>query len=385
MHSDLRLLSRLSRRAFLRSTTSLAALAQLRWVASATAPLKRSTFAYVASEQNAGNEDGSLQVYSLHSKRWAMTQRVSSRAPAYIVLSPDQQTLYVANHVDNYEGQSRGSVEAFQIDPSNGHLRPLSQQALSLSATLPRHMALSPNGRLLAVAADGGAIYNVLPVSADGSLDRPRSIFKEVVGVSAQAHPNRLLFDCMGNYLLSSGFENGRPSAFSLAQNPMSRRMQRRIIEVDDLGACALHPDGTIFYVWHKGENGLSCYPYDSASGKIGEAIQKVSMPMHSDASSPKGLAIHPSGGMLYTAHSRLQAWQIHAQDRLLSPAKHIDFDSTPGNEIITAANGESLFVLDCLRGMIHRIAVDHLTGEPGFVEDVAVIHGARSMVVKTL
>ncbi len=50
------------------------------------------------------------------------TQRVPSPAPASILLSAAQRILYVANEVDVHEGLPRGTVEAFHIDPFNGHL-----------------------------------------------------------------------------------------------------------------------------------------------------------------------------------------------------------------------------------------------------------------------
>jgi 6-phosphogluconolactonase len=388
MHSDHRLSNKLSRRWFLRSTASLAALAQLR---PAAALIKQNAFAYVACGKRQEKED-SIRVFSLHRREWTPIQRVPTRAPACLILSPDQQTLYVANQVDTHKGLPHGTVEAFCIDPSYGYLRLLSQQALSLAATCPRHMALSPNGKLLAVAADGGAIYNLLPVLTDGSLDRPCSIFKQLDGVPsrprAESHPYNLLFDTTGNHLLSSGFGSDRLSTFAVAHDPMSRRMQRRAAEVNDPGAYELHPDGSILYVWHKIESNLSCYRYDFHAGRVGETIQRISMPGYgSDA--VKALAIHPSGRMLYTAetaaHSYLQAWQIRARDGLLSPAKRIVFDDAPGDEIIVPSNGESLFVLDRLRGLIHRIATDSATGELGFVEDVAQIQGAQSVAIKTL
>jgi 6-phosphogluconolactonase (cycloisomerase 2 family) len=389
MHSDHRLSNKLSRRGFLRSTASLAALAQLRPAAAAL--IKQNAFAYAACGK-IQEEEGTIQVFSLHRREWTPIQRVPTRAPACLVLSPNQQTLYVANKVDTHKGLPYGTVEAFSIDPSYGYLRLLSQQALSLAATHPRQMALSPNGKLLAVAADGGAIYNLLPVLADGSLDRPCGIFKQLGGVAdtrprAEAHPYNLLFDTTGNHLLSSGFGSDRLSTFAVAHDPTSRRMQRRAAEVNDPSAYQLHPDGSILYVWHKIENNLSCYRYDSVSGRVGEAIQRISMP-GDGRDAIKALAIHPSGRMLYTAEtaqSYLQAWQIRARDGLLSPARHIEFDDAPGDEIIVPSNGESLFVLDRLRGLIHRIAIDSATGELGFVEDVAQIQGAQSVVFKTL
>src|SRR6202789_2398366 len=223
MHSDHRLSNKLSRRWFLRSTASLAALAQLR---PAAALIKQNAFAYVACGKRQEKED-SIRIFSLHRREWTPIQRVPTRAPACLILSPDQQTLYVANQVDTHKGLPHGTVEAFCIDPSYGYLRLLSQQALSLAATCPRHMALSPDGRLLAVAADGGAIYNLLPVSTDGSLDRPCSVFKQLgcgprTRLRTDAHPHRLLFDSTGKHLLSSGFGSGDMSTFVVAQSSMS-------------------------------------------------------------------------------------------------------------------------------------------------------------------
>jgi 6-phosphogluconolactonase (cycloisomerase 2 family) len=197
-----------------------------------------------------------------------------------------------------------------------------------------------------------------------------------------------LLFDSTGKHLLSSGFGSGDMSTFVVAQSSMSRRMQQRTVEVDDPGACALHPDGSIFYALHRAGGSLSCSRYDSASGTVGETIQRISMSAYGSDVALKALAIHPSGRMLYTAEttdSPLQAWHIHPPDGLLSLAKHIELDSAPGNEMIVAPNGENLFVLDRLRGLIHRIAVDNVTGEPGFVEEAAIIPGAQSMVFRTL
>jgi 6-phosphogluconolactonase (cycloisomerase 2 family) len=150
----------------------------------------------------------------------------------------------------------------------------------------------------------------------------------------------------------------------------------------------SLHPDGSIFYALHKAGGSLSCSRYDSASGTVGETIQRISMSAYGSDVALKALAVHPSGCMLYTVgttNSRLLAWHIHPRDGLLSHAKHIELDGAPDGEMIVPSNGENLFVLDRLRGLIHRIAMNNVTGEPGFVEEAAMIPGARSMVFKTL
>src|ERR1700753_1766864 len=147
-----------TRREFLRGAAGIVAVHQLPKAMGTT------RFAYV------GCGDDSLRVVRVQGEFWRQIQRVPSRAPAYLLLSASQQTLYVVNDVDEHEGQARGTVEALHIHPEDGRLTLLSRTALSLSATRPRHMAVSPDGELLAVAAYGGGIYNLVAIAQDGSL-----------------------------------------------------------------------------------------------------------------------------------------------------------------------------------------------------------------------
>lgn len=209
---DRRLAAGWTRREFVRGAAGMVALPHLP-LGAVAAPSPR--FAYVASGE------GWLHVFRLRGEVWTRTQRVPSRAPACILLSPPQRTLYVANEVDVYEGLPRGTVEAFHIDPLDGRLTLLGRTPLSLSATHPRHLALSPDGKLLAVAAYGGAIYNLFPIAEDGSLGQPSSIFKQAgCGPHAQsqtsAHPHTLFFDATGRHLLSSDFGSDRLSVFAV-------------------------------------------------------------------------------------------------------------------------------------------------------------------------
>ena len=255
-------------------------------------------------------------------------QRVPSRAPACVLLSPAQRTLYVANEVEMHEGLPRGTVEAFHVDCLDGRLTLLSRQPLSLSATRPRHMALSPDGGLLAVAAYGGGIYNLFSVAKDGSLSPPSHIFKDV----GCAHPHTLFFDAGGRHLLSSDFASDRLSVFAVDEDRLRRCMQRSTGSGSGPGASVLHPSGSFFYTLHDLESTLVCYRYDG--GTVGEAIQRIPC-------SAGGLAMHPSGRALYTSQG---VWQIDAASGRLARTQ----DGLPGSgQIAVAPDGERVFVLD--------------------------------------
>ena len=220
---DRRSAARWTRREFVRGAAGVVVLPHLPHAV--TAATAAPQFAYVASGL------GSLDVFRLQGERWTRIQVVPSRAPAFVLLSTAQRTLYVANEVDVHEGLPRGTVESFHIDPFDGRLTLSGRTPLSLSATHPRHMALSPDGRFLAVAAYGGAIYNLFPLAEDGSLRQVSGIFKQAgcgpdAHSQASAHPHTLVFDASGRHLLSSDFGSDRLSIFAVEDGRLERRSQ---------------------------------------------------------------------------------------------------------------------------------------------------------------
>jgi 6-phosphogluconolactonase len=351
-----------TRREFLRGAAGIVAVHQLPKAMGTT------RFAYV------GCGDDSLRVFRVQGEVWRQIQRVPSRAPAYLLLSASQQTLYVVNDVDEHEGQARGTVEALHIHPEDGRLTLLSRTALSLSATRPRHMAVSPNGKLLAVAAYGGGIYNLVAIAQDGSLGRISSIFKDAgcgphAQMQASAHPYTLLFDVDGQHLLSSDFGSDRLSVFALEGGGLRRRMQRSTGEGSGPSNCVFHPSGSFVYTWHGLGGTLVCYRY--GCGGLGEEIQRVPL-------SAGGLAMHPSGQMLYTAAG---AWRIDATRGRLARGQRFPAAS----EIVVSHDGTSVYFLNGLTGSIDQATADNRTGEVHCRTNAAVVDKPSSIALKTI
>jgi 6-phosphogluconolactonase len=351
-----------TRREFLRGAAGVVAANQL------PQAMRAPGFAYV------GCGDDSLRVFRVQGEVWTQIQRVPSRAPACVLLSPAQQTLYVANGVDDHGGLPRGTVEAFHIHPEDGHLTLLSRTALSLSATRPRHMAVSPDGKRLAVAAYGGGIYNLIAIAHEGSPGQVSSIFKDSgcgshAQLQASAHPHTLLFDAGGRHLLSSDFGSDRLSVFALEDGGLRRRMQRSTGEGSGPSHCVLHPSGSFVYAWHGIEGTLVCYRYDG--GIVGEVVQRV--PLSAD-----GLAVHPSGRMLYTAQG---AWRIDAGCGRLS---RTGTRLPAASQIVVSHDGTGVYFLDRARGSIDQATADSRTGEVHCKTNVAVVDKPSSIALKT-
>jgi 6-phosphogluconolactonase (cycloisomerase 2 family) len=248
-------------------------------------------------------------------------------------------------------------------------------------------MALSPEGKLLAVAAYGGGVYNLFPIAEDGSLGQLSSIFKQAgCGPNAQsqasAHPQTLLFDATGSHLLSSDFGSDRLSIFGVEDGKLRRRRQQSTGEGSGPGACALA--GSVLYAWHDLESTLACYRYDGVSGTVGETIQRLSF----HTCSVHALALHPSGRMLYTTQgngNEVSAWHIDAQNGMLAQAQVVLLGEAMPTQITAAPNGETIFILDGVSGSIYKVTADPATGELHSKAKVAVVNEPKSMALKTV
>ena len=354
-----------TRREFVRGAAGVVALPYL--------PSPSLHFAYVASGE------GSLHVFRVQGEHWTRIQRVSSSAPACVLLSPGQRTLYVANEVETHEGLARGTVEAFHIDPLDGRLTLSNRRPLSLSATRPRHMALSPDGKMLAVAAYEGGIYNLFSIAGDGNLGPPAGIFKDAgCGGDRQlqgaAHPHSLLFDSVGGRLLASDFGSDRLSVFTVEGTRLQRVAQRQTGTGSGPGATVVHPGGSLLYVRHELENTLACYRYDGVSGTVGEAIHKLPFPR----SSAGALAMHPSGRMLYSSQG---VWQIDGGSGRLVRTR---YELPKGNQISAVPGGGSIYILDGGTGSIYQLTTDPATGELHCKTRAALVSEPKSIAIRT-
>jgi 6-phosphogluconolactonase (cycloisomerase 2 family) len=257
---------------------------------------------------------------------------------------------------------------------------------------------------VLAVAAYGGAIYNLFRIAEDGSLGQPSSIFKQagcgslaqpssifkqagcgsLAQSQASAHPHTLLFDASGRHLLSSDFGSDRLSVLAVEDGRLERRMQHATGEGSGPGACALHPAGSVFYAWHNLRSTLACYRYDSVSGTIGDTIERLSFP----TASLHALALHPAGRMLYTTQenrNELKAWHVNAKSGRLTQAKVVMLGEATPTQITASPDGESIFVLDGPGGSIYKVTADRATGELHCKANVAAVNEPKSIALKTI
>jgi 6-phosphogluconolactonase (cycloisomerase 2 family) len=313
-------------------------------------------FAYVGFGGDGAKEEGiavfDLRGEDLRGGRWRPAGVVASAAPSSLVLDGSERFLYAVNEVDEYEGLPTGTVEAYAIDETDGSLKLVNRQRLSLSATSPRHAAVSPDGRALVVAVHGGGAYNVLPLGHAGSLGPVSGILKEIGSgphdEQRSAHPQMVVFDGEGR-VVSPDLGSDRLSVLKLDGGRLSIAGRHGAQAGDGPRQIAFHPDGRLLFVANELDASVACYGYDASEGRIVGRLGQVATARGGNTGGVV-MAVDPAGEFLYTAHRRgsggVSVWRIARGTGGLQRVQVVDEDGPRLHTMTMTADGTSLMGL---------------------------------------
>jgi 6-phosphogluconolactonase (cycloisomerase 2 family) len=334
-----------------------------------------------------GGDDGTLHTLHIHRGKPSLLHSVHSARPSAIARHPFRSVLYVANDVSRYQYQPRGSAETFAVDPGTGKLDLVGRQPLSLSATRPRSVALSPDGGSLLVAAFGGGAYNVLPIDKSGLPGGLSCILKQIGHgkhriEQASAHPSHVLFHPETGVAVATDYGADRLDIIT----PDDDGSGNRRVKIAGRVPCpagsgpreiALHRGGKLFAVRYTLRPALAVFRFGS-DDKLTTTAQ---IPLHY---SPTAICFHPEHNVLYAAENRgrnnalLTAWRVEPQTGSLLPMGEI---ALPAGEIRAMHAMDSILWLASDRGLIAGDLVPHM-GEPREARNVMPISGVRALAV---
>lgn len=292
-------LSKTSRRGFLTS----AALAPA-WL-QAQRKNGDPSLAYVGSysspqgpEGSKGNGQG-IYLFEVDRSTGALSPREvfkNGSNPSWLAFDPSKKYLYSANET------ASGSVSAYSIDHSSGHLTLLN--TVSSQGAGPAHLSVHPSGKYVLVANYAGGTVAVLPVRPNGELG-PASDIKHDQGTVGPAraksappgsfaisgheapHAHMILPDPAGQFVLASdlGLDQILIWKFDLEKGKLTPNNPPSIPLPPGDGPrhFTFHPNGRWFYSLQEEASTLVLFDYDAAHGRL-TARQGIS-------SLPKGFA----------------------------------------------------------------------------------------------
>jgi 6-phosphogluconolactonase (cycloisomerase 2 family) len=322
-----------------------------------------------------------IYVLAMRDGGWTQVQTVASANPSFLAVHPSRRFLYAINEIDTYQGLPTGTAEAYAIDANDGRLTLLNRQPLSLSGVIPAHLAVSPDGRALAVALYGGGAYNVLPIEADGRLGKVSGIEKETgsgpdTERQESPHPHMVAFDASGQRVLATDLGTDRINVFTLADGKLAALGRTSVAPGSGPRHLALHPSQRFLYLVNELDATVASFSYDAASGKVGEQRQRVStLPEgYSGQKSAAALVMHPSGQFLYATNRRLKsdhpmadsiaAFRIDAGNGALTPLQHWSEGLRFPRALTMAPGGGHLYALSQKGDTILRLRIDPASGK---------------------
>lgn len=333
--------------------------------------------------------NGDLRDGNLGGGRWRQASVVASAAPSSLVLDASERFLYAVNQVDEYEGLPTGTVESYAIDEAHGSLKLVNRQGLSLSATAPRHAAVSPDGRALVVAVHGGGAYNVLPLGKDGSVGPVSGILKETGSGQHEeqrsAHPQMVVFDRAGR-VVSADLGNDRLNVLKLDSGRLSIAGRHAAKAGDGPRQIAFHPDGRLLFAANELDASVACYGYDASEGRIVGRLGQVATACGANTGGVV-MAVDPAGEFLYTAHRRgsggVSMWRIARGTGGLQRLQVVD-DAGPRLHAMTmTADGTNLIGLSREDGGVFGWRVEN--GQISRGVQLTSLAGPMSVAAKSL
>jgi 6-phosphogluconolactonase (cycloisomerase 2 family) len=134
--------------------------------------------------------------------------------PSWLAFDPSRTHLYAANETATFQGTNSGSVSAYSIDRSNGHLAPLN--IVSSQGAGPAHLSVHPAGKHVLVANYAGGTVAVLPIGSNGELGAATDVKEDVGAVG----PTHAASGPRGSFAISG---HDRPHAHMIQADPTGR------------------------------------------------------------------------------------------------------------------------------------------------------------------
>ena len=324
------------RREFLK----IAALAPMGFrAAHPSASVPRERRAYLGTAQ-------AIHVFATEKDKWVALQEIPCEAPSCLALHPFAPVLYATNEVQEYQGFPCGSVTVFAVG-RDGHLSLLQRVRLSLSATLPRSIAISPDGAYAVVSAHGGGSYNLFGIDREGLLGSIRGVVKEVgSGVHLEqqesSHPQHACFDSNG-HILAADLGTDRIHVLSMRGGVLNLHKRYQVVSGAGPSKIAVHPAGSFVIVSNRLNESTCVYSYDSLSGTVGE--QRETLP-------GRAMAFHPQRStVLIEKDKSLDLYLWHGNTGRLRLLNSVNIRGTvasmiPGHNSIMLTSGNEVACL---------------------------------------
>jgi 6-phosphogluconolactonase (cycloisomerase 2 family) len=244
-------------------------------------PIAKSFLACVASRSTSDAISHQLEAFVVRGGEPRLLATLASPEPfGAVAVHPSRNVIYAAYDTEEYLGLPKASIAAFAIDESSRSFVLLRRQALTLSATRPRHISISPDSTTLLVSASGGGSYNALQIATDGSiLNQPHALKLTGCGPHPSQHsasPGFSAFLRSGQRAYACDFGSDRIDQLTFTDGVPS--IESRAFLLPGSGPChlAIHPSQQAIAVISHLRPAVTAVEINPVSGRLGSTSRHL-------------------------------------------------------------------------------------------------------------
>lgn len=299
------------------------------------------------------------------------TPQDALKNPSFLAIHPNKKFLYAVSEVEN------GSLWAFKINPENGELKFINQQATAGNG--PCFVSVDHTGKVALVANYNDGSVASLPIHADGSLGETVSVIKHSGAgrdPKRQTGPHAHSIDVSPNNRYAIAADLGSDKLLVYKLNADKAKLSLASPFATRPGAGPRHfkfsNDGKYLYVANELSNTIAVYSFDQEKGKLIEEVQTISTIPNPDAANTIAeIQIHPAGKLLFCSNrgeDSIAVYSIDPTNGTLRPAayqktkgqtpRNFSIDPT-GNFLLVcnqASNNAVIFKIDQSSGHLLQI-----------------------------
>jgi len=279
--------------------------------------------------------------------------------PSFLALSPTHRHLYAVNEVDQYRGQSSGSVTSFAV--KEGTLKAIN--TVSSGGGGPCKITADSTGKAVFVANYDGGSATSFQVLRNGGLSRAVSHFQySGHGADPQRqaapHTHCTTVSPDNRYVLVNDLGLDRISVYHL--DPLTAALTPndppfyQALPGSGPRSFAFHPSGKWAYSLNEIANTVDALAWDAERGVLTRLRNISTLPEGFNGSNTTAtVAVDSSGRFVYASNrgdNSIAVFSIDDRDGKLKPVQHMDcggktprhFALDPGNEWLLVANEDS-------------------------------------------
>jgi 6-phosphogluconolactonase len=286
--------------------------------------------------------------------------------PSFLAIHPNRRFLYAVGEINEFGGKKSGAVNAFAINAKTGDLKLLNQQ--SSGGAGPCHVVVDAKGKNVLVANYGGGSAAVLPVKADGSLEKATSIAQHhgsSVNKQRQegphAHSINLDRDNHFAFVADLGLDAIAIYRYDPVDGSLTSNDTQSASVKPGSGPrhFAFHPSGNYAYVINELANTVTAFKYNANTGALTEFQSISTLPADFKGTSYTAeVQVHPSGRFVYASnrgHDSIAIFTVEQATGKLHVAGHQSYKiKTPrnfaidpsGTYLVAASQDANLLVL---------------------------------------